>query len=62
MPTPRGRKLVWPATVLKPVGIRFESAWGVTVGIALQRLILCSTLVADLRFPCSAQRSMVDTP
>jgi hypothetical protein len=29
---------------------------------ALQRLILGFTLGADLRFPCSAQRSALDTP
>ena len=28
----------------------------------VQRLILGFTLAADLRFPCSAQRSMLDTP
>jgi hypothetical protein len=27
-----------------------------------ERLILGFTLVADLRLPCSAQRSMLDTP
>jgi hypothetical protein len=31
-------------------------------GALIQRLILRFTLVADLRFPCSAQRSVADTP
>lgn len=30
--------------------------------LALERLILVFTLAPDLRLPCSAQRSMLDTP
>jgi hypothetical protein len=32
------------------------------IGGQLQRLILRFTLAADLRFPCSAQRSALDNP